>query len=368
MTGIYRILASVFFVSLAIAASGCTGSGGWTFTINGDGAKCVDSTLYATMENATVEADGASGIPLELFLCYYGEYPVTGIALGGNEYNWTAVVEGADEDAYALVEPNGSIFFDGKSIRADNVGVATAEKPAASTLDVAPSVLYALGAGGREDLAPRRAGKAVIFYVDALGYYRYEDAVSRGIVANVSSLGEPVKALCVYPSITQNNAKALVTGTGPDLARADFRSAITYDDTIFDVLERQGLEAAWVDGKTAPVRLEGTVLNLDENGDGSTDDEALDAAIREYEGNTSLVVVHFKDTDLDMHDYGPYSPEGLASVERTDALIGKMLPRLENGTLVIVWADHGCHPVPGGGNHGTLSPGDMYVPIIVGYA
>ncbi len=69
-----------------------------------------------------------------------------------------------------------------------------------------------------------------------------------------------------------------------------------------------------------------------------------------------------------MHSYGPYSLEGLESVKTTDALIGRILHALDPGTLIVLWADHGCHPVPGGGNHGSLATEDMYVPIIIGYA
>ena len=360
-------LSILLIILIVIVVAGfMTQSHGWSFAINGDPSKSVNSSLYEELRNSSNDQGDVTGISLELFLYYYGIYPVTSVSLDNRTYDWKSVVESADKDAYMIVEPNGSVYYNGHSTSLRNINVSTAEKPPVSTLDIEPSVLYALNAGGRDDLIHQKVNKTVIFYVDALGYYRYEDALSKGMVNNISSLGTPIEACSMYPSVTQTNAKAMMTGLGPNLTRGDFRSYIPNNDTMFDILERNGMTAVWVGGNTAPIKLNATVLNLDKNGDGSADDEVADSAIREYRAGENLVVVHFKDTDTVMHSYGPYSSEGIASVKRTDALIGRVLQALDKGTLVIVWADHGCHAVPGGGNHGTLAPEDMYVPIIIG--
>jgi hypothetical protein len=67
--------------------------------------------------------------------------------------------------------------------------------------------------------------------------------VRQGLVANISSPGEPVKALCVYPSVSQNNARALVTGRPPDLAKGDFRSYMPAGETMLDIVDSQGRKA-----------------------------------------------------------------------------------------------------------------------------
>jgi predicted AlkP superfamily pyrophosphatase or phosphodiesterase len=247
-----------------------------------------------------------------------------------------------------------------------NIEATLVEKPAVSTLDVAPSILYAMDAGGKEVLIHEKANKVVLFYLDAFGYDRYMDVKRLGLVDNISSLGEPVKAACVYPSITQNNAKAMATGLAPNLTRADYRSYLPYNDTVLDILERKGLDAVWVDGNTAPVYVNDTILNPDTNGDGSQDDEVTAAAISEYRKGADFMVVHYKSTDSVMHDYGPYAPEGRASLEKADVEIGEILRCLDEGTVVIIYADHGCHNAIRGGNHGTLIPDDMYIPLIVG--
>lgn len=363
-----RALAPIFIV-LLVALTGCVSPApGWSFTINGDAAMRVDAPLYETLMNCTRTYEGVTGIPIEIFLAYYGVYPVTAISYNGSSYNWSDAAYGADRDIPMLVEPNGSVYYAGRKALPVDVNVTVAEKPAVSTLDVAPSILYALDAGGREVLVHEKAERVVLFYLDAFGYGRYEDADALGLVNNISALGEPIRAVCVYPSITQNNAKAMATGLAPNLSRGDFRSYLPYNDTVFDILERRGLDAVWVGGNSLPVYVDHSVLNADVNGDGSEDDEVAAAAVREYLAGADFLVVHFKGTDTAMHDFGPYTPEGRASMKAADAEIGEILRHLETGTVVIVYADHGCHAARRGGNHGTLTPDDMYIPIIVGRA
>jgi hypothetical protein len=358
---------SALFIIFFLALSGCVSAEReWSFTINGDASNSVNGSLYEKLKNDTKTYEGVTGIPLEIFLAYHGVYPITAVSYNGTVYNWSDAAYSADKDIPMLVEQNGSVYYAGKKERPTDINAMVVEKPAISTLDVAPSILYAMDAGGREDLIHVRSGRVVLFYLDAFGYERYLDARQRGLINNISSIGEPVKAVCVYPSITQNNAKAMATGLAPDLVRGDFRSYLPYNDTVLDILERKGLEAVWVDGNSIPVYVNDSLLNTDENGDGSQDDEVTAAAINEYRAGADFMVVHFKDTDSIMHDYGPYTPEGWASLKTADAEVGKILESLDEGTVVIVYADHGCHVARRGGNHGTLIPDDMYIPLIVG--
>lgn len=362
-----KALLSVLLIFFIIALTGCVKADReWSFTINGDTSKSVNSSIYENMTNATKTYEGVTGIPMEIFLAYYGVYPITGVSYNGTTYNWSDAAYGADKDIPMLVEPNGSVYYAGKKALPTNINATLVDKPGVSTLDVAPSILYALGAGGKDDLIHEKTNRVVLFYLDAFGYERYMDAKQRGLINNISSLGEPVKAVCVYPSITQNNAKAMATGLEPNLSRGDFRSYLPYNDTVFDILERKGLTAVWVDGGSPPVAVDDTILDIDTNGDGSSDDEVAASAIDEYRAGTGFMVVHFKDTDTIMHQYGPYSPEGLASLKTADAEVGQVLESLDNGTVVIIYADHGCHTARRGGNHGTLIPDDMYIPLIVG--
>jgi predicted AlkP superfamily pyrophosphatase or phosphodiesterase len=287
------------------------------------------------------------------------------VSYNGTTYDWKSVAYQSDKDDMVLVTPNGSLYYLGRSVHANNVNVNVTPIPAVSTLDIEPSILYALNAGVTQKGIIPKSNKIVLIYIDAFGYQRYEDSQSMGIVNNITALGEPIKAVCVFPSVSQPNAKAMVTGVGPDLEKGDFWSYIPDNETVLDILNGQNKTAIWVDGDSAPVQVSSAVYNTDKNGDGSQDDEAADAAIQQYKAGADLVIVHFDSTDKVMHQSGPNSTSAEAAVKRADALVGKIESNLDNGTTLVVWADHGCHTTKDGGDHGTLQPDDMYIPIFV---
>jgi hypothetical protein len=342
--------------------------------VNGDPATSVNSTLYAMLANCSVAYNGVAdipacgGIPLEYFLYIDGVYPVTSVTINGTTYDWKSAAYVSDKDDMPLVTPNGSLYYRGQFARVDNVEVSITDKPGTSTLDIEPSVLYALDAGVTEKgILPEKTDRVVLIYIDAFGYERYLNSTRSGLVGNVSALGTPIKALAVYPSVSQVNAKAMATGVGSNLVKGDFRSEVPDNDTMLDILNRQGRKAVWVDGTASPVDIDGLLYNNDTNRNGSGDDEAADAAIRQYKAGASLVIVHFDSTDKIMHQLGPDSPQAEAAMKQADALVGRIVASLDRGTAVVVWADHGCHTTKDGGNHGTLLPDDMYVPIFVHY-
>ena len=372
------IPAILFLVLSAVLISGCLGEGTmvaspWSITINGNATEHIDSTLYARLVNCSQTYNGVTdipvsgGIPLEYFLAYYGVYPVTSVSFNGTTYNWTSVVYQSDKDDTPLVTPNGSLYYRGQWAHVNNVNVTVTDKASVSTLDVEPSILYALGATEKPGILPQKADRVVLVYIDAFGYQRYEDSAKLGIVDNLSALGEPIKAMCVYPSVSQVNSKAMVTGMAPNLSQGNFRSYFPTSETMFDILREHGKTAVWVGGSSAPVYINGSVLNSDKNGDGIADDEAADVAIAQYKAGADLVVVHFDSTDSVMHQMGPGSAQAEAAVKRADELVGHIESSLDKGTVLIVWSDHGCHVTKDGGDHGTLIPDDMYVPIFVHY-
>ncbi len=365
MDGKVALLPFLFLALIAI--DGCVDDAvGWSFSIDGNASASINSRLYGQLINCSQTYDGITGIPLEIFLYYYGVYPMTSVSFDGTTYEWADVALNADQDRGMLVTENGSIYYDGSLSRADDVDVQVTEKLSTSTPDIEPSVLYALDAGvSKPGLIPYKTKQVVLFYIDAFGYERYENAMQKGLIANISSLGEPIKAMAVYPSVSQNNAKAMVTGQPPDLIKADFRGYLPDNETMLDIVDGHGMKAVWTDGTSSPVSVKGTINNVDVDKDGTADDEAVDAAIRQYKEGANLIIIHLKSTDLVMHQYGPYSPEGEASMKLADELAGRMMETLDPGTVLVVWADHGCHTSGDAGNHGTLLPADMYIPIFV---
>ncbi len=205
----------------------------------------------------------------------------------------------------------------------------------------------------------------MVIYVDGVGWYRYLQA--RPAMENLSALG-PAPACCVYPSISNVNAAAMLTGLLPEHSGIDHWGMREIgSDNVITMALKNGVSAAWVDGPRPPVSLrQGTIKVDDTNGDGSWDDEIAGRAAAEYDNGTRLLYVHLFDTDRTLHAYGPYSAQSLDSATRADALIGYLAGRLKPGTLLLVIADHGGHEITGGrGDHGSLLPRDMLVPLAV---
>jgi hypothetical protein len=335
-------------------------------TVNGDGAHAINSSAYSKIANSSISINGTTGVPLEEFLYLDGIYPVISVSINGHACNWSWLASTTDRDQPMLVMPNGSIF-DGQSfLRTDNIVVQTTDRPEHSSLDIEPSLLYALGIGGNSSLIQDKSNRIILFYVDALGYERYGQAKSKGIINNITSLGEPVEISCVYPSVSIVNSKTLVSGIPPNASKGDLRGYFPDGPTILEAVAQNGLSAYWIDGKTSPVNLGDFVIyRPDKNKNGYEADEVTTEALLKYGNEANLLFVHYKDTDSIAHDKGPYSDESMAALQFADAQIGRMLPMLDPGTMVIIYADHGGHTTFDGGNHGTLIPEDMIVPFIV---
>jgi len=204
-----------------------------------------------------------------------------------------------------------------------------------------------------------------VVYVDGLGWCRYGRA--KAAMGNLTSLG-PAPACCVYPSISNVNAAAMLTGVSPEHSGIDRWGKRELDAAnLIDRALASGVSAAWIDGPRPPVLPRRGVIRVDDaNGDGSFDDEITGRAIAAYAGGTRLLYVHLFDTDRTLHATGPYSAESLDSAARADAYIGRLAGGMRPGTLLLVVADHGGHGIAGGrGDHGSLLPQDMLVPLAI---
>jgi hypothetical protein len=335
----------------------------------------INNTLYANLIKCSESYNGISdiphsgGIPLEYFLYYYGVYPVTAVAYNGTTYNWTSVAYQSDKDDMPMVTPNGSIYYQGEWAHVDNVNVSTTEKTNVTTLDLEPSILYALNAGvSTPGLLTNKTSQVVIIYIDAFGYQRYEDSAEQGLIPNISALGTPIKAMGVYPSFSQPNVRSLMTSQAPNLSQGNFQSTMPDNETMFDILDQHGMKAVWIDAGNPPgITVNGMISINNTNNTYLADEEAANIAIQQYKAGANLVIVRLDSTDKSMRSTGIDSPQAVASVRLADELTGKIVSSLNNGTAVIVWADHGCHPTKDGEDHSTLLPDDMYIPITVHY-
>lgn len=367
--GKYLAIVTIATIALVllVAITGCTGSGRqWSITLQGDHSVTLNRSVYDTLVNCNETIGDVNGVPLEVFLYYYGMYPVTAVTIDGKQYDWRQEAHDTDGSMPFLVLQDGRVY-DGKTTRSvSQINVTTTDKPATSSLELPASIMYSLGHEGHEGLIHGNASQIIVYYVDALGYYRYEHARASGSIRNITALGEPIRAVCVYPSVSKVNSRALVTGLPSNLSRGDFASGVPDSPTIFDRLHSDGKPAVWIGGISSPVYLgDYVVYRPDTNHDGRDSDEIAAEAIRQYRSGTNLIVVHFKDTDTKAHAYGPESKEAADALRDADEKIGLIDSVLGPGTVVVVYADHGGHDLKTGGNHGTLIPEDMTVPLVI---
>jgi hypothetical protein len=332
------------------------------------GAHFISPDIGPALGSYQFDINGTHGVLLERYLWLHGLYPVVGIWSGGHYVDWEDAASRSLWYIPALLLPDGEMSRFGERLDARNMVVFTGPRPGLSILDVAPTACGALGLRGSfdgVDVCHINASQVVVIYVDGLGWCRYSQAMP--VMGNLSAL-EPAQACCVYPSISNVNAAAMLTGACPErsgIDRWENREMMT-DDAISMAL-RNGVSAAWINGPRPPVFLrQGIVSVNDSNGDGSTDDEVTERAIAAYGNGTRLLYVHLVDTDRALHVFGPCSKESLDAVARADSMIGRMVSHLRPGTLLIITSDHGGHDITGGrGDHGSLLPRDMIIPMTV---
>ena len=247
----------------------------------------------------------------------------------------------------------------------------------AEIVDIAPTVAAALGlrhpsqSVGRP-LSASAADHVLLLFLDGLGYVRYSEALRDGLVPNLAALGEPLVALTEYPPSTRVGTAALLTGARPEVTGVDGRSIrSTESETIFDVAAEAGLRVVAVEGEALAFNLRSAEMQLsgDRDGNGSSDDNVLRNALAVLDqGMPDLFYVHFHGIDDAGHTYGPWAEQEKEAIRGVDAAVGKLFKALPEGTLLIVFADHGMHSVQEqgrAGNHGHLIERDMFIPIFV---
>jgi predicted AlkP superfamily pyrophosphatase or phosphodiesterase len=248
----------------------------------------------------------------------------------------------------------------------------------ASITDLAPTAAAALGlpapaqATGRAlDVPP--AERVMLVFVDGFGYLRYQQALAEGDIPYLESLKEPLLALTTYPPVTSVSTASLLTGAPPAVHGAVQRGIRkTEVETLLDVAAADGRRVVAIEGEALAFQLRGAEWQLsgDRDGSGSTDDNVRANAMRALAAGSppDLFYVHLHGIDDAGHTYGPGAEEERAAVRQVDGIVGELIKAVPPGTLVLIFADHGMHPVDEAGrrgNHGHLIPEDMLIPIFV---
>ena len=276
---------------------------------------------------------------------------------------------------------------------------------AALALNLASSVRPAAPPGN--PFEPPRARRALIISLDGLDvrYLQKRDEYGLKIptLRRLMQDGVTAQVVGVYPSVTYPSHTTIVTGAQPErhgiygnelFEKPDGALTGSWQwyardiraETLWTAATRQGLKTAliswpvgvgagdynfpeiWKPNGTrqeslqvikANARPQGLVEELEQRDPllyrNVTKDEGDDLRTRfaEYvigEKKPELVLLHLFDLDHYQHDFGPFTPEAFAILEKVDGYVARLIAALERaGTLfetaIFIVSDHGFLPV-----------------------
>ena len=204
--------------------------------------------------------------------------------------------------------------------------------------------------------------KVVAIELDGVGYYNMLE-----IKPPYLSQFSIAKYRTVFPSISNVALAAFVTGLTPKengITNKGMREATGED--IFNKLASEGKTSIVVEGETQLIEMSvDQLLSPDKDNLNGTDNEVFENAMEALKQNKDYTFIHFHGYDDIAHQYGPFSDEAHNKLNEIDGFIKELMKDFE-GTLII-FADHGQHPVNYNGKlgeHGEFLPIDMTIPYI----
>ncbi|HHX44654.1 MAG TPA: PglZ domain-containing protein [Chloroflexi bacterium] len=368
--------AAALALLLLILLAGCARP--WSIEVSWKGGSLgaiTDERWREWAETFAAEVVDEHALPLERALWEMGITAIETLSVDD-----AAAIDWAEVADDAWLRDDGRIVLNGEERTAATVTVTSPPEEAlvtAHVTDVAPTICRALGIGAPATatgtaLDAPSTERAVFIFIDGLGYRRYAAARERSLMPYLDSLGQPHLALGVYPSVTRVTSAAFLTGAMPAVNGVRSRNVRATDaETLLDVLVANGLTSVSVEGDSLAFNMRNTdvVLSGDRDGNGHTDDNTFANAMDVIATRMpDFLWVHFHGIDDLGHTYGPDAVEVDRKMTEVDGYVREMVNALPEGTLVIIGADHGMHAVSEDGrqgNHGTLQPADILVPLWV---
>lgn len=196
-------------------------------------------------------------------------------------------------------------------------------------------------------------GRVMVIYIDGLGYSLYRRATLPAIKKRFRCR----RARTAFPPLTQPCMASMLTGLWP--AQHGIWSRRDHHPRGASLLAVPG--AVLVEADSPPLSLEKPpVFTLPGPGE-TVDGAVLKAALPLCRGEAPLLIVHFHGLDDREHDVGD-QPRLLADKFRELDKAVEQLCAAFHGH-VILCADHGAHRSGKGGEHGSFTRHDMYVPL-----
>lgn len=211
----------------------------------------------------------------------------------------------------------------------------------------------------------RQGVPVMTIFLDGFSYKQYLYIKNQTPKTYLASLTQVDPAMTVVKPVTNAGFAAMITGQLPTVSGIHDRSHREPEvNTIFDLAETLGLSHQLIEGDIGILNLSTeTQLNLDENGDGLTDDEIADSAMKEVNKGFDYLMVHFHSIDDRGHAYGPYGAETIDQIHVVEGYVQALVEAWQG--MVIITADHGMHEDGDGGDHGLMVTEDITVPYMV---
>lgn len=201
--------------------------------------------------------------------------------------------------------------------------------------------------------------------LDGFGYHQYEYALEKAYMPFLANQPEATKALSVYRPVTNAGLAAIITGKSPGENGVYSRKQRQLQvDSIFKYIQDAGKEAVYIEGNIGILDTEiQPILNVDDDGDGSTDDEVQESTLKALDKGYHLVFTHFHGIDDSGHSNGDLASQTMDVLSYMDTYIEELVSKWHG--KVIITADHGMHSTKDAGDHGQFRYEDMIVPYIV---
>ncbi|MFZ5969091.1 MAG: alkaline phosphatase family protein [Bacillota bacterium] len=246
------------------------------------------------------------------------------------------------------------VYSDGKG-RIKNVAGVLINPPTETVMDAYYDALHYL----------ENDEKVMILYLDGFGYHQYEYAMDHGYLPYLGGLSKAKKVTTVYQPVTNAGFAAMITGKPPSengvysRKQKDLRST-----SIFGKVKQQNKEGVLIEGDIGILNTEiPPILCSDRNGNGSTDDEIIEAALDNLQQGHDFIFVHFHGIDDYGHTYGDLAEETMDMIGTTDGYVENLITDWDG--KVIITSDHGMHPNTDGGGHGSFRYEDLMIPYWV---
>ncbi|MDM8533728.1 alkaline phosphatase family protein [Clostridiaceae bacterium HSG29] len=258
------------------------------------------------------------------------------------------------DKGYLVIDGSKVNYIDKKNSKVINDVKGVMENyPAISIMDVYSDSLYYI----EKDIP------VMILFIDGISYFQYKTILKKYPDLVISNIDNVKKATSVFKPVTNAGYAAMITGKTPienGILNRDYRKLLV--PSIFD----STANALLIEGniKILDLSVE-TILNLDKNENGYTDDEIFESAIKEMDkrDNISLFLVHFHGFDDNGHKYGATDSKTIDYIKTID----KYVEELSSGWngKIIMTADHGMHDLLDKGTHGEFRAEDLFVPYVI---